>query len=189
LKILNINSLIYTIIFTSLLGCNSSPVNSNSELAESDVTKNERVDSSFLIFGGNQSLTTHTKLSRGTLTLGDIEIKNWPLSNLDCSPCKITLDRRFHPDGPTSWLLVENNNQTKTWIVSSFQQQFVVDNWQVKHRDDQVLITDTRSSMSLDSKNYCSIKWSKKEALAQPGNHIAPDVAKFKSQFIIQCEY
>ena len=191
MKTFNIESLFYFILFICLFGCDVRPVNSNSEI----------VNSSFVIFGSNKSLTTHTQLSNGILTLGDIEIKNWPLSNLECSPCEITLDRRFHPDGPTSWLIVENKNKTKTWIISSFQKKIVIGNWQLNHNNDQVLITDTRSNeetnvpsnihflTSLDSERNCSINWSKKELLDQPGKHIAADIAEFKSQFIIQCEY
>lgn len=175
---------------TSLLGCNSSAVNS---------THTVKADS-FIIIGNKQSLKAHSKLSSGTLLLGDIKIKYWPLTELHCSPCDVTLDKVFHPNGPTTSIIAFDKRKRKTWITSSFQNEFSIGRWKIKHVENQAIITDFQSQkktsinfkmespISINSNKNCSLLWSKKEFLAQPNKHIAPDVSNFKSQLIIQCD-
>jgi len=184
------NILIFTLLIITLQGCNSSPVNSRPEVQTE----------SFVIFGNNQNLKSHIQLNGSTLSLGDIDIKNWPLKNLSCTPCDITLDRRFHPDGPTTWVIAVDKSITKTWVISSYQNQFSIDQWQIKHASDQVIIINSKSkkkstfssniqsSVAIKSDENCTLLWTKKVFLDQPRKNISPDVAKFKSQFIIQCE-
>ena len=184
------NILIFTLLIITLQGCNSSLVNSRPEVQTE----------SFVIFGNNQNKKSHIQLNGSTLSLGDIDIKNWPLKDLFCSSCDITLDRRVHPNGPTTWIIAIDKNITKTWIMSSYQKQFSVDQWQVKHVNDKVIITSSKSKdktkfnsniqspVAINSDENCALLWSKKELLDQPRKNIAPDIAKFKSQFIIQCE-
>lgn len=189
-------SLLTALVF--LYGCNSNPVQSGTAV----ISTTEQVTNmdSLVIFGGNQSLATQSSLIGSTLILGSIEVKNWPLLEVPCTLCEVQLNRRHHPDGPTAWLNIKGEGNSKLWIASSFQKQFNIENWQFKHNNHQVIITDSvskqktiiaeniQSPVHLSSDNECSVLWANKQALPQPGAHISADVAQFNSQFIIHCD-
>jgi hypothetical protein len=180
----------FTLLIITLQSCESSSTNSNDEIQ----TK------SFIIFGNTQAFKSDVKLNGNTLLLGDIEIKNWPLTDFTCSTCDISLDRRFHPNGPTTWIRAIDSNETKTWIMTSYQKQFSADQWEIRHIKDQIIFTNSKSKkmttfnshfqspVSIKSNENCTLLWAKKEFLDQPQQHLSPDVAQFKSQFIIQCD-
>lgn len=180
-------SLLIALVF--LYGCNSNPT--KGAVASMD---------SLVIFGNNQSLTIQSSLKGDTLVLGNIKVKNWPLLEVPCTQCEVQLNRRHHPDGPTTWLNIKGEGDSKLWIASSFQKQFNIENWQFKHNNHQVIITDSvskqktiiaeniQSPVPLSSNNECSVLWANKQALPQPGAHISADFAQFNSQFIIHCD-
>lgn len=156
------------------------------------------LDKSFQIKGENQTLTTRVKFYDGNLIAGGIKVENSPLQKVECSPCEVTLDRRYHPNGATQWLELKNNSD-RTLIVSSYQPRFSALGWMFSHIDNQIKITEQKTRLStvisnrltapvsLNSKNTCSVLWANKRFLKQPLPHIANDVAKFRSQFILQC--
>lgn len=186
-------SLLTALVF--LYGCNNNP-------AQSDTSTTEQVTNmdSLVISGGNQSLTTQSTLMGSTLVLGSIEVKNWPLRQAPCTQCEVQLNRRHHPDGPTVWLNIKGEGNSKTWIASSFKNQFNIDHWQFKHNNHQVIISDSlskqkttiaeniQSPIPLSPDNKCSVLWANKKYLSQPGANISADVAQFSSQFVIRCE-
>lgn len=183
--------------FSSLYGCTSNPINSDKPIADSK----EKITSmnSLTIHGNNQTLTTQSSLQGNTLALGNIVVKNWPLPQAPCSSCEVKLSRNHHPDGPTVWLSINGEGNSKTWVGSSFQQQFNIDHWELKHKDQQVIVRDMQSKnqmivaeniqspVAIMSNKECSILWANKEFLPQPGKNISNDVAQFNSQFIIRC--
>lgn len=189
-------SILTALVF--LYGCNSNPAQSDTAV----ISTTEQIThmDSLVIFGGNQSLTTQSLLIGSTLILGSIEVKNWPLLEVPCTQCEVQLNRSHHPNGPTAWLNIKGEGDSKLWVASSFQKQFDIENWQFKHKNYQVIITDSvskqktiiaeriQSPVPLSSDNECSVLWANKQALPQPGAHMSADVAQFNSQFIIRCD-
>ena len=201
--------------FASLSGCMNNSIATelpvaaipvSTEIETANINKQADPNSdrkSLVISGTNQSLSTQSSMQGNTLSFGNIEVKHWPLIKAPCVRCEVILDRRFHSDGPTAWLVIKDEDKT-TWIASSFQKQFNTEQWQFKHHEDQVTITDAsnrnlskkqtvitaniQSAIPLKSDKNCSVLWANKEFLQQPGKHISADVAQFNSQFIIQCK-
>lgn len=196
-----------TMVLSSLYGCISQPVASDdtpiivvNPSATTQPSDSSTGTKSLVILGNNQSLTTQSSLKGNTLILGRINVNNWPLSQVPCVQCKVTLNRSHHPDGPTTWLSIKGEGNSRVWIASSFQKQFNIDRWQLKHNDHQVIINDSlskkktiiaeniQSAISLVPDNHCSVLWANKKLLPQPGAHISADIAQFNSQLIIRCD-
>lgn len=203
---------LYSLLMLMLLGCKTSPVlpetdSGSSSVSRSSSTSQASADKSvsgFIISqhpnGNKKDQLSEPILNGKTLTLGAIKIKNWPLENLACEFCDVSIERTIHPDGPTTWVTLKGETvKATTWIMSSFQYRFSVGPWFIQHKDHQVVITDRTSKkassvnaqvlspLAMNTDADCSLLWANKEFLEQPKSHIANDVAHFKSQFIIQC--
>lgn len=184
--------LLFMFLSTFLLGCNFQSIKEVSE---------DKVQTLFDIKGPNKSIKTTLSMDNGALKASDVRIENWPLKDQPCKQCEVTLKRRHHPNGPDIWVkFVDTDKNTKTWVASSYQSQFIIDDWKVRFNDHVLTLTEEETGIEskvdgnsfnqqkLNSKNQCMVLWGYRRALKQPAQHISPDVAAFKSQVIIQCK-
>ncbi len=66
-------------------------------------------------------------LAGATLLLGNSHIEHWPLGLPNCKQCNLVVKRDFHPDGPTTRLVLTSNDKDYLWgVVESSQKNTYV---------------------------------------------------------------
>lgn len=199
MNIKGISSLL--LITCGLLGCQTSVTDQT--INDHGLKLGHAIDKSvtgfFDIKGANFKGKHLAKAVNGKLVMGKITIDNWPLEELPCVTCQIEFKRDYFPQGATLMLHMTDVEGKDTWLVSSVKSRVRFDSWWIEYSEDEVKLTEIASkkathlksrikdAIKINSDKKCHALWAYQRKKIQPQPNISDDVAKFKSQLIIQC--
>lgn len=154
----------------------------------------------FDINGSDTQAVIKPELKNNKLKLAKMEIFNWPLSIKPCESCLMKTAKRFHPDGPSTWIeLKDLASKSTLWVIETFQFRIFTQDWKLEFKPESIQFTNNNNKtlrnvdyskelpLQISEQPDCTLLWFKRAPLEQPPEYIADDVADFKTQAIWQC--
>lgn len=147
-----------------------------------------------LIKANKSQLNIQPSLTDNTLHLGNSRIEHWPFGLPACKSCNLKIERKFHPDGPDTRLVLSHADTLYQWGIfqSGQKQSYLLDKKLYFDEQDKLNMVHKNKQTILQTGqtyhvNNCAISPLWIETIPALSPAYSDDQAKHKIQILFEC--